>query len=117
MSTVAPDAFCQPAGIYLLSRSVGLPLRRTRSWLVDDVVGVWETEPAVAWPRWLDEISRFRAAIARLLHHDPAWFCPQTTAGEYRRVVGLPGVPSFPITPSSFPRSGASNEPRKVQFG
>ena len=31
------------------------------------------------------------------------------SSGEYRRVVGLPGVRSFPMTPSSFPRSGASN--------
>jgi hypothetical protein len=33
----------------------------------------------------------------------------------YRRVVGFPGDFSRGITPSSFPRSGASNEARAVQ--
>ena len=33
----------------------------------------------------------------------------------YRRVVGFPGDLSSGMTPSSFPRSGASNEPRVVQ--
>jgi hypothetical protein len=32
----------------------------------------------------------------------------------YRRVVGFPGDFSRGITPSSFPRSGASNEARAV---
>jgi hypothetical protein len=34
----------------------------------------------------------------------------------YRRVVGFPGDFSRGITPSSFPRSGASNEARAIQF-
>lgn len=33
------------------------------------------------------------------------------SSSEYRRVVGLPGLISFGMTPSSFPRSGASNNP------
>lgn len=34
------------------------------------------------------------------------------SASEYRRVVGFPGDISCGMTPSSFPRSGASNHPR-----
>jgi hypothetical protein len=38
------------------------------------------------------------------------------SSGVYRRVVGLPSVGSSPMTPSSFPRSGASSEPRAIQL-
>ncbi len=38
------------------------------------------------------------------------------SSGEYRRVVGFPEASVFPMAPSSFPRSGASKEPRAVQF-
>ena len=40
---------------------------------------------------------------------------PAFSSGVYRFVVGAPGVRSIPMTPSSFPRSGASNEPRAIQ--
>ena len=36
------------------------------------------------------------------------------SASEYRRVVGFPGDLSCPVTPSSFPRSGASTHPGAV---
>ncbi|CCI51474.1 hypothetical protein BN13_1060002 [Nostocoides jenkinsii Ben 74] len=37
------------------------------------------------------------------------------SSGEYRRVVGFPDVLLVPMAPSSFPRSGASKQPRVVQ--
>ena len=45
-------------------------------------------------------------------HHRTGW---AFSSGLHRRVVGNPGVRSVGMTPSSFPRSGASNEPRAVQ--
>lgn len=38
------------------------------------------------------------------------------SSSEYRRVVGLPGGCSLGMTPSSFPRSGASTGPRASQM-
>src|SRR6185503_8081679 len=40
---------------------------------------------------------------------------PLLHASEYRRVVGLADDLSTDMTPSSLPRSGASNEPRAIQ--
>ncbi len=37
------------------------------------------------------------------------------SSGLYRRDVGFPGTCSFGMTPSSFPRSGASTYPRAIQ--
>jgi hypothetical protein len=38
------------------------------------------------------------------------------SASVYRRVVGRPGDISSGMTPSSFPRSGASKQPRAIQY-
>lgn len=82
MSLVEPGPFRAPAGAYLLSHSVGLPLGDASTHLAGTVFDVWENDPARAWPRWLDEVDRFRGALADLLNHRPEWFCPQVNVSS-----------------------------------
>jgi selenocysteine lyase/cysteine desulfurase len=82
MSLVEPGTFRAPAGAYLLSHSIGLPLGDAHTHLAGTIFDMWENDPARAWPHWLDEIDRFRRALAHLLNHRPEWFCPQVNVSS-----------------------------------
>lgn len=82
MSLVKPGTFRAPAGAYLLSHSIGLPLFDAPTHLAGTVFDVWANDPARAWPRWLEEVDGFRRALANLLNHRPEWFCPQVNVSS-----------------------------------
>ena len=89
------DKFVDQQGVYLLSHSVGLPLKTARS--VGDA-GFWE--PWLAgnesiWSHWLAEIERFRGQLGTLLNSDASHFCPQTTiSSAVNKII-------FSLTPST----------------
>jgi kynureninase len=89
------DKFVDQQGVYLLSHSVGLPLKTARS--VGDA-GFWE--PWLAgneniWSHWLAEIERFRGQLGTLLNSDESHFCPQTTiSSAVNKII-------FSLTPST----------------
>ncbi len=106
------DRFVTHDGVYLLSHSVGLPITGTRA-AIDDYLGVWETDPAHAWPHWLDTIDGFRRALGRLLGGDPASICPQSNVssaltkilGALRPTFGS-ATPTVLLTEEAFPSLG-----------
>lgn len=74
--------FDQPSGSYLLSHSVGLPLRSARDDLDRDYFDVWRTDAEAAWPTWLGIIDDFRAALGGLLGGASSSFCPQANVSS-----------------------------------
>jgi len=75
------DVFVEHDGAYLLSHSIGLPVRGTRD-VAADYFDTWEHHTADAWTRWLDGIDGFRNALATLLAARPASICPQSNVSS-----------------------------------
>ncbi len=106
------DRFVTHDASYLLSHSVGLPVRGTRA-AIDEYIGVWEADPADAWPRWLDTIDGFRQELAGLLGGDAASICPQSNVSSgltkvldaLRPSFGR-SVPRLLLTEAAFPSLG-----------
>ena len=109
------DRFAVPDDTYLLSHSVGLLPHASRD-AVAAYFDVWATDPAGAWPVWLDEIERFRAALGDLLGGSASSFCPQTNLssgltkvlGALRPTLARSGRdrPMILITEEAFPSLG-----------
>jgi len=75
------DIFADHDGTYLLSHSIGLPVRGTRD-IAATYFDTWEHNTADAWPRWLDGINGFRNALARLLSTRAESICPQNNVSS-----------------------------------
>ena len=73
------DQFIEQQGIYLLSHSVGLPLKTAKSAADMSFWQPWMAGNENIWDHWLGEIERFRGQLGRLLNSDASHFCPQTT--------------------------------------
>lgn len=106
-----PEEFSKPAGIYLLSHSVGLAPRSSRQLLEEDYFGAWLHEPEQAWPRWIAQIEKFRAALARLLNHRADSFCPQAnvSSATTKILYAVPqrtGRTTILLTEDAFPSLG-----------
>jgi len=70
--------FIDQVGIYLLSHSVGLPLRSSQQAAADSFWQPWQAADSNIWTHWLAAIQEFRTQLAILLNGDTASFCPQT---------------------------------------
>lgn len=106
-----PEKFCKPAGIYLLSHSVGLAPRHTRAALAENYFQPWERGTEDVWPEWLRQIESFRAALARLLSHRSDCFCPQSnvSSATTRILYSLPRnkkKSTILLTEQAFPSLG-----------
>lgn len=104
------DSYVHHDGVYLLSHSIGLPLRGSRE-AVSSYFDAWEHDPVGAWPQWLDSIDAFRASLARLLGTDAAAICPQSTVSSgLVKVLGSldarSGRPTVLLTEDTFPSLG-----------
>jgi len=75
MTSNIRSEFVAHEGIYLLAHSVGRPLVDAGSH-ANRFLTYWEEE-AEPWPKWLNEIQRFRLALANLFGDKPENFCPQ----------------------------------------
>jgi len=106
------ERFVTHNGAYLLSHSVGLPVVGTRA-AIDDYLGVWEADPANAWPHWLGTIDGFRDELARLIGAERAAICPQSNVssaltkilGALRSTFGV-DTPTIVLTEEAFPSLG-----------
>lgn len=74
--------FVPSDGTYLLSHSVGRPLRTMQQHLRDHYFSVWEQAGTEVWPLWLDAIDDFRTALGRLFHVPKDGFCPQVNVSS-----------------------------------
>lgn len=64
--------------IYLLNHSVGRPpLSTERAWKAA-FIEPWQNHGDAVWPRWLEAIADFKAALAALLNDSADNFSPQT---------------------------------------
>lgn len=78
---------CSGERIYLANHSLGRPLDRTESDILEGL-GYWYTEREHAWERWLDEMAAFRTRVARLIHAPRAdCVVPKISAGQGLRAV------------------------------
>jgi kynureninase len=100
--------FVRPAGTYLLSHSIGLSPSETAQHALEAHLGVWDHDPAGAWTHWLAEIEGFRSALAALLGHEAAWFCPQVnvSSGLTKVLQALRPSGSIVMTEEAFPSLG-----------
>jgi len=73
------DKFVEQQGIYLLSHSVGLPMKTAKSIADEGFWQPWARGDESIWNHWLAEIERFRGQLGALLNSDASQFCPQTT--------------------------------------
>ena len=72
------DKFVKQQGTYMLSHSVGLPLKTAKSAADIGFWQPWSTGGENVWDHWLAGIERFRASLAKLLNSDSSQFCPQS---------------------------------------
>ena len=78
MSTSVP-AFAAYTGTYLLSHSVGLPLRDAQQAAQKAFWQPWQQADGEIWTHWLAAIDGFRTQLATLLKGEKGSFCPQTS--------------------------------------
>jgi len=105
------EEFVRPPGIYLLSHSIGLAPASSLRHVEADYFEPWLHDPERAWPRWLAEIEKFRAALAGLLNHRADCFCPQANVSSATTKI-LHAVPrrrartTILLTEDAFPSLG-----------
>jgi len=104
------DRFVDHDSIYLLSHSIGLPVRGSREATLG-FFDAWEHDTAHAWPRWLDAVDGFRHSLARLLGTDPTSICPQSNVSSgLTKIIGsigeLPDRPTVLVSEDAFPSLG-----------
>ena len=73
------DKYVEQQGIYLLSHSVGLPLKIANASADQSFWQPWIAGGEGIWNHWLAEIERFRELLGELLNSEASCFCPQTT--------------------------------------
>lgn len=70
--------FCLPEqGCYLLSHSVGRPLKSAQQVFQDAFFSPWQNLSTEPWQQWLSNIKKFQSALGHLFNHTPENFCPQ----------------------------------------
>ncbi len=104
------DVFVDHDGAYLLSHSIGLPVRGSRDSAVE-YFDTWEHHTVDAWPRWLDGIGGFRNALAALLSTSATSICPQSnvSSGLTKLLDSLHhefDTPTVLISEDAFPSLG-----------
>ena len=78
MSKMISEKFIKHKGTYLLSHSVGLPLKATRNNAEEEFWNPWIQSKGDEWNHWLLYIERFRKQLGIVLNSDSKNFCPQT---------------------------------------
>lgn len=70
--------FCLPEqGCYLLSHSVGRPLKSAQQAFHEAFFSPWQNLCTEPWQQWLSSIETFQSALGHLFNHAPENFCPQ----------------------------------------
>ena len=106
------DLFHVPeGGPYLLTHSVGCLPRKAREVLEASYLAPWQSTGGAAWGPWLDEIERFRAAVAALIGTNAAEVAPQQSVSSalFSLLSGLrpaPGRNRILMSEQAFPTVG-----------
>lgn len=104
------ERFERPNGIYLLNHSVGVPPASLPG-QADAAVIDWLSNPHDSWTTWTAELEGFHFELARMLNHDPEWFCHQSnvSSGVSKVLHALPVDPARPVillSERTFPSLG-----------
>lgn len=109
---LAANLFADREGTYLLSHSVGLPVRGMRD-AVAGALDVWERDTAAVWPQWFGIIDGFRTSLAHLLGADAPSICPQSNVSSgLTKILGAlhhtfdADQPVVLLTEDAFPSIG-----------
>jgi len=105
------DKFAMPEGTYLLSHSVGCLPADSQEVMAERYYRPWAEKGGDAWPLWLEEVARFRAAVARLLGGRPDQVCPQANvSGAAAKILHAlperPGRKALLLCEEDFPSLG-----------
>ncbi|MCG7564437.1 aminotransferase class V-fold PLP-dependent enzyme [Pseudoalteromonas sp. McH1-42] len=104
--------FSLPQGHYLLSHSVGRPLKTARQDFMTRYFDPWSGDNHEPWYQWIDGIQQFTAALARLFNSQAEYFCPQSnlSSGLTKWVMSLPETGKQTVrvlmSESDFPSMG-----------
>lgn len=103
--------------IYLLSHSVGKPLKNSESNLSNVFFDAWKTDEP--WHGWMDIIANFQDALSQLLNTNEANFCPQVNLSSALTKVffSLPkrnGKQTILLSEYDFPSIGFVAEQAKI---
>ncbi|MCF1437382.1 MAG: aminotransferase, partial [Shewanella sp.] len=71
------DDFVLPNATYLLSHSVGRPLKSQQLAFEQTFFTPWQTSAEEPWAAWLTVVDEFCQALGRLFATDAGNFCPQ----------------------------------------
>lgn len=99
-----------PDAVYLKSHSVGCQPRAAEALLRDKMLQPWR-ETGEAWPRWLDTIDEWRAALGGLIGVEARDLCPATNVSaalsRYLSALGqATDRRTILLAPSAFPTIG-----------
>lgn len=86
------DDFCMPQGCYLLSHSVGRPLKNTVENASEHFFTPWQESVKEPWQQWLPAVEGFTEALGRLFNAPSEQFCPQVnlSSGLTKLVMSHP---------------------------
>lgn len=84
--------FCVAQGCYLLSHSVGRPLKNTQSYFNEHFFSPWQDSNKEPWQQWLSVIEEFTSALSKLFNSPREQFCPQVnlSSGLTKLVMSHP---------------------------
>ncbi len=77
LNNMLKNDFCMANGCYLLSHSVGRPLKNTQQYLAQHYFLPWESSNKEPWQQWLPAVEQFTTALSQLFNTPSSLFCPQ----------------------------------------
>ncbi|WP_201746384.1 aminotransferase class V-fold PLP-dependent enzyme [Veronia nyctiphanis] len=104
------DFHC-PEGAYLLSHSVGRPLKSQTTNFQDVFLSPWAEEGAEPWGQWLKVIEQFRHELSVLFNGKAEDFCPQVNlSSALTKIIQshqrLSNKPRIVMSEQDFPSMG-----------
>ncbi len=115
-----------PDGSYLLSHSVGRPLKSLSRQFEQDFLSPWQEQGQEPWQDWLSHIEAFRAELAQLLGGQASEFCPQANlSSALTKIIQshprLRTKPRILMSEQDFPSMGfalqqAPSEAAEIRF-
>lgn len=106
------NAFLLPPTPYLLSHSVGRPLRTLAQHVEAHLFAPWGQGEVEPWQAWLGEINAFNAQLSRLFNAPAHLFCPQVnlSSGLTKLAMAHPRLQNTPcrilMSEHDFPSMG-----------
>ena len=107
--------FCLTDDTYLLSHSVGRPLKTAQSHFEQAYLAPWQHSNKEPWAQWLQNIEHFTTQLATLFNSKRELFCPQAnlSSGLTKLLMAHPRLnakPKILMSEIDFPSMGFAIE-------